>query len=152
MDREKFLEILQTQLEGEIPSPEISQHLAYYKNYIDQKLREGRSESDVLGELGDPRLIAKTLIDTEDVPNVHGHYQSYAYSAEEASTDGFTQAEAPDESRPEGTRAGRITRKIAAIAAIILLVVLLSFVLRALIPVAAVLILAGLIISLIDRR
>ncbi len=152
MDREKFLEILQTQLEGEIPSPEISRHLAYYRDFIDQKLRAGQAESDVLEELGDPRLIAKTLIDTEDVPNVHGYRQSYTYSAEEAGTGGFTQEDTPERSRPEDTRAGRIVKKIAAIALIVLLVVVLSFVLRALIPVVAVLILAGLIISLIGRH
>ena len=73
MDREEFLEILAAQLTGEIPSPEISQHLAYYNSFIDQKLRQGQTEAEILAELGDPRLIAKTLIDTEDVPNVHGY-------------------------------------------------------------------------------
>ncbi len=84
MSREEFLEILNIQLQGEIPSNEISQHLAYYHNFIEQKIRQGQSEADILEELGDPRLIAKTLIDTEDVPNVRGYRQDYAYSAEEA--------------------------------------------------------------------
>lgn len=63
MSREEFLEILNTQLEGEIPSNEISQHLTYYNNFIYQRVQQGKPESDVINELGEPRLIAKTLID-----------------------------------------------------------------------------------------
>ena len=161
MDREEFLEILAAQLTGEIPSPEISQHLAYYNSFIDQKLRQGQTEAEILAELGDPRLIAKTLIDTEDVPNVHGYQQTYAYSAEEPKPDGgFTQQDGPSgdfrqETAPTGgshldtsTWYGRL---ILA-AGIIVLVLLLFFVLRALLPVAAVLILVGMIFSLINRR
>ena len=35
-----------------------------YENYIDTEIRKGRREQEVLEELGDPRLIAKTIIDT----------------------------------------------------------------------------------------
>lgn len=165
MDREEFLEILAAQLTGEIPSPEISQHLAYYNSFIDQKLRQGQTEAEILAGLGDPRLIAKTLIDTEDVPNVHGYQQTYAYSAEEAKPDGgFTQegnsSDGPSgdfqqETAPTGgfhlDTSTWYVRLILA-AGIIVLVLLLFFVLRALLPVVAVLVLVGMIFSWINRR
>ena len=44
--------------------PEI--HIRYYEDYIQSQVRGGRSEQEVLQELGDPHLIAKTLIDTDD--------------------------------------------------------------------------------------
>lgn len=34
------------------------------KNYIRQEMNRGRSEQEVLEELGDPRLIARTILET----------------------------------------------------------------------------------------
>ena len=39
-------------------------HVQYYRNYIEEQAAKGRSEAEILAELGDPRLIAKTLLDT----------------------------------------------------------------------------------------
>ena len=40
----------------------------YYQNYIETKISGGYSEEEVLSQLGDPRLIAKSIIsaNTED--------------------------------------------------------------------------------------
>lgn len=152
MDREEFLDILNTQLEGTIPSHEIAQHLAYYNNFIDQRLRQGQTEADILEGLGDPRLIAKTLIDTEDVPNVHGYRQSYDYSAEETGPDSFRPEEdrsADGAQRPFfSTWYGKLTLAVL----IALLAIVLFMILRVAIPVVAIVIFITLIVSLIDRR
>ena len=42
----------------------VNENVAYYENYIDTEIKKGRSEEAVLEELGDPRWIAKTIIDT----------------------------------------------------------------------------------------
>ncbi len=156
MDRQEFLEILAIQLQGGIPAPEISQHLAYYNNFIDQRLRQGQAESDILEELGDPRLIAKTLIDTEDVPNVHGYQQSYDYSAEESGPDAFTQeepqAEVPRQGLLHWLDPSTWYGKLALAAAGLLIIAVLFLALRALIPIALILLVIGMIISLIDRH
>lgn len=163
MNRDEFLEILNTQLQGEIPSNEIAQHLAYYKHFIQLRISQGQTEAQVLEELGDPRLIAKTLIDTEDIPNIQGYRQSYAYSAEESGSSG---QEWHGESRTENfreedfRRPGRIHRlnltawygKLAVIAAAALIGVFLALLIGALLPVAGIFLLAGFIISLINRR
>lgn len=39
----------------------VNDTIAYYDNYIDSQIRMGRSEKDVMAELGDPRLIAKSI-------------------------------------------------------------------------------------------
>ena len=46
------------------------------------QVRGGRSEQEVLQELGDPHLIAKTLIDTDDgsTQEDYGEYSSYGSS------------------------------------------------------------------------
>ncbi len=169
MNRDEFLEILNTQLQGEIPSTEVSQHLAYYDHFIQQKISQGQTEEQVLEELGDPRLIAKTLIDTEDIPNIQGFRQSFDYYAEESDPagrsgdgsekkgeDGFQDGNSQQENR----RPGRTFRldlstwsgKLAVITAAALICVLLVVLIGALLPVIGVALLAGIIISLINRR
>ena len=66
MSRREFLEVLRGQLSGQMTHGRAAAHVRYYEDYIQSQVRNGRSESDVLAELGDPRLIAKTLIDTDD--------------------------------------------------------------------------------------
>lgn len=67
MDRMEFLNILREKLTGTMQEDRIAAHVDYYRDYIDTEIRRGRSETEVLEELGDPRLIAKTLSDTSGV-------------------------------------------------------------------------------------
>jgi len=63
MSKNEFLELLRAALSGEIPGLEIESNMKYYEDYI---RTEGSktSEEEVINQLGDPRLIAKTIIDT----------------------------------------------------------------------------------------
>ena len=79
MSRREFLEVLRGQLSGQMTQGRAAAHVRYYEDYIQSQVRNGRSESDVLAELGDPRLIAKTLIDTDDSAAV---YDESGYSEE----------------------------------------------------------------------
>lgn len=64
MDKKEFLDILRNQLSGQMSEQQIAAHIQYYSSYIEEKTAAGNSESEVLRELGDPRLIARTLLDT----------------------------------------------------------------------------------------
>lgn len=66
MSKEEFIRILKEQLAGTMPAGEIQSHLRYYEQYIEEEIRKGRQEREITAALGDPRLIAKTLIDTSD--------------------------------------------------------------------------------------
>lgn len=80
MDRAQFLETLRNQLSGKMYVEKIEAHLRYYEDYIQSQVRGGRSEEEVLAELGDPRLIARTLLDTDpSSPDENGE-EAYAYS------------------------------------------------------------------------
>ena len=59
MYRAEFLDILKTQLSGQMHEGKIAAHLRYYEDYIQSKVRGGTPEEDVIAQLGDPRLIAK---------------------------------------------------------------------------------------------
>ena len=62
MNKKEFLDILYEQLSGQMPEGNVAAHVQYYRNYIEEEQRKGRSEDDILNELGDPRLIARTLL------------------------------------------------------------------------------------------
>lgn len=64
MDKKEFLDILRSQLSGQMSEQQIAAHIQYYSSYIEERTAAGNSESEVLRELGDPRLIARTLLDT----------------------------------------------------------------------------------------
>lgn len=66
MDRETYLKELRTALQGQISQENVNEHLRYYENYIIEESRKGRTEAQVMEDLGNPRLIAKTIIDTTD--------------------------------------------------------------------------------------
>lgn len=62
MTKQEFISVLQKSLGGKVSSREIVSQTDYYNEYIETQIRLGRAEEDVLLELGDPRLIAKSII------------------------------------------------------------------------------------------
>lgn len=63
MDRVEFTDKLQHALAGGLSSSAVAENVRYYREYIDVEIRKGRSEEEVLGSLGDPRLLAKSIIE-----------------------------------------------------------------------------------------
>ena len=61
MSREEFLKQLKESLSMSLEKVAVNEQLDYYDKYISDEINKGRSEKDVLDELGDPRLIAKTI-------------------------------------------------------------------------------------------
>ena len=61
MSREEFLKQLKESLSMSLEKAAINEQLDYYDKYISDEINKGRSEKEVLDELGDPRLIAKTI-------------------------------------------------------------------------------------------
>ncbi len=66
MTKEDFLIELRKALSGSVSADVINDNLNFYENFINTEIRKGRTESEVLEELGNPRLLAKTVIDTAD--------------------------------------------------------------------------------------
>ena len=63
MDRTEFIDRLQRALAGGVNSSRVAENVQYYREYIDVEIRKGRSEKEVLDSLGDPRLLAKSIIE-----------------------------------------------------------------------------------------
>lgn len=165
MTKSEFLEILRQQLDGEMPSGEIYSNIHYYDQYIDKELLSGKTEEEVMNELGDPRLIAKTLIDADEGPLYNSTYQDVSYRDDTSSQQSYSQTgntqtdytqEDPFADTPVKkthkldltTWYGKAIVILAAAAIIFLLVTVLSM----LIPVAVVLVLVGLVISMFKKK
>ena len=65
MTQAEFLDTLKRALNGQTDPQVVSENLKYYQSYISDELRKGRRESEILDELGDPRLIARSILDAE---------------------------------------------------------------------------------------
>lgn len=76
MGKEEFLNGLQKALTGNVPQSVIYENLTYYRDYIDDQIRKGNTEEDVVNEIGDPRLIAKTIEETTEDNDAEQIYQS----------------------------------------------------------------------------
>lgn len=63
MNRIEFIEKLQRALAGGLDSRQVTENVRYYQEYIDMEIRKGRRESEILTSLGDPRLLAKSIIE-----------------------------------------------------------------------------------------
>ena len=66
MRKSEFLQELKEALQGEVSGGVLQENLRYYDNYITQETAAGRREEDVIDEIGSPRLIARTIIDSSE--------------------------------------------------------------------------------------
>lgn len=66
MTQSEFIRQLEEALRGNVSERVVRENVDYYDGYISAQLAGGRTLEDVLGSLGNPRLIAKTIIDTSD--------------------------------------------------------------------------------------
>lgn len=122
MTRFEFTKILRKTLSGRVSHEIVNENVAYYETYIDTEIKKGRSEREILQELGDPRLLAKTIIDTTD------ERETVLEDDEKASSRGFF--------------SGRLVRlpvwlfMLVAVLAVILIFHVVGFVLSLVLPIA----------------
>lgn len=69
MTKYEFLKGLREALEGTVSEAQINENISYYDRYVTDEIIKGRSEEDVVAELGNPRLIAKTISETAGPDN-----------------------------------------------------------------------------------
>ena len=65
MSREEFLTELRKALQGRVSQQTVNDNLRYYEEYILTESHKGKTEAEVIAELGNPRLLAKSIIDAE---------------------------------------------------------------------------------------
>lgn len=134
MTKEIFIDTLRRALYGKMDDHTLTDHVRYYENYILQEISSGKTEQEVLNELGDPRLIARTILDTSKAQSFYREYT--------VSDDTDTREESRvDVQKFEGWKAALL---MAAIVLIVLLVLI--FVFKIVIALLPMLIITGIIV------
>ncbi len=136
----------------------INENLDYYSIYIDSQVNKGRSEEDVIKELGEPTIIGRSIIDQvarEQEKTGKGSRVKYTYSAQDDSS----YERASDPGRKEGSGGKGLSAKakmilsVAAVCIILFLVVgLIASLFRLFLPVAIVGLITIGIVLLTDKR
>ena len=94
MNKQDFLNKLRAALGGMIPADQVEDTIRYYEEYINTQERLGKTESQVLQELGEPRLIARSISDVykaehEGKSAAEQSGRSTAYRAESGGQRGY---------------------------------------------------------------
>lgn len=144
MTKGEFLMTLRTKLTGEILPQEVERTILYYDNYISNAVRDGKTEEQVLSELGDPLLIAKTIVDTQG----HGGNRVDSYRDRNDYGTGYSYG---NEKPQKHFHVYRVHPWLAWFIGILLIFLLLT-VLRMLLPIVLPLLLVYILISLIRRK
>lgn len=67
MSKHEFLAKLREALEMDLSSRKVEEQVAFYRQYINEEIEKGRTEAEVLEELGDPWVIARNILSTEEM-------------------------------------------------------------------------------------
>lgn len=62
MDRTEYLASLERCLVGRIDPDELRDIMNYYQDYINTEIAKGKAEQEVLSQLGEPRLLSKSIL------------------------------------------------------------------------------------------
>ena len=159
MTKEQFIMELEQCLQGEVSAYELSDSLTYYRQYFEDEIRNGKSEEQVVEELGSLRLIARSIIDAhgiEESASGNSDYGDNSYGSGYAQNDSsyrsygdaYSDRRDIENNNQKGAlqSAGKMIMTII-ISALVFFIVL--FLLRALLPLAVIIIAAVLIVRLI---
>lgn len=87
MKKDEFLQILRRALNGDVPPSVVEDTVRYYDDYITQESLKGTPEEEVIAEIGDPRLIAKTIEDTTDGSGEGNYQESFSETSQRATVE-----------------------------------------------------------------
>lgn len=79
MNKQEFLNSLRAALGNELGAAAAEENVKYYEEYISAQVRMGKSEDEVLRQLGNPKLIARSIIDARNSgagENTAGGYEN----------------------------------------------------------------------------
>ena len=65
MTKQEFLDQLGRALASRAGGSVVNENLSYYEEYIAAQVRAGRNEAEVIEELGDPRLLARSICEAQ---------------------------------------------------------------------------------------
>lgn len=81
MNKYDFIVELQRHLTGNVSPQKMQELIIYYQEYIEMQIQKGKSEQEILDSLGNPRLLAKSIVmaEGESIDRQDDH-QKYGYT------------------------------------------------------------------------
>lgn len=79
MNKQQFLNELRQCLEGEVSYQTINENMSYYDHYFEEQKLQGKTEYEIVEELGKPALIAKSIIDASELSQ-SSYYEEQIYT------------------------------------------------------------------------
>lgn len=149
MTRSEFLTELRKALENDLSGSIVQENVEFYNQYITDEIRKGKSEEDVLSMLGDPWILARTVIDAAD-----GTDQSTVYESGSSTYGGYENDRSrTTEQNPYVHTFGLDTwwKKLLLILGIIMIVVAIFAVVTGLIRILAPILVPILVIMIVVR-
>ncbi|MCL2865195.1 MAG: DUF1700 domain-containing protein [Lachnospiraceae bacterium] len=145
MTQYEFIEQLEQALQNDLGSAASRNHLEYYKRYIQDEIRTGKSEQAVLDALGDPWAIARTIIQTQDTqedyfavhPGESTHYENRQVKVRRLAFDTWWK---------------RLLLVLGIIAIVVLVFIVVTGLISALAPILIPLIIVMIVLRWIGRR
>lgn len=77
MTKVEFLAKLRQALGNDLTGSVIEENVNYYDQYIRDEVSSGKSEEEVIRDLGDPWVIARTIIDARENAGASGYDSAY---------------------------------------------------------------------------
>ena len=151
MNKEEFLYKMKDALDGQVSEIIISDNIDYYKNYINSEMLNGKSEIEVLDMLGDPRLLAKTVIEMQENDNNENNTKSENNKYNDDNYDDYNQEEDDFSKRADNSKVHSIFGLKGCLISILMLFIvfiilrfLLSVAINFAIPICIIILLVGL--------
>lgn len=143
MNRSEFLKRLREALENDLSGQVVQENVDYYNQYISDEVKSGKSEEEVLEMLGDPWMLARTVIDAPG-----GDKQS---NGQEAEADNQRKKEESNSERTTKISTGW-WKKVAVIGGIILIFILGFSIVTGIIRILAPILIPVLIVTFLINR
>lgn len=130
MNKEEFIQQLSEYLMGNVSETERIDSIRYYREYIEEEIRSGKTEEEVLGSLGSAYGIAKSIIEARGYnPEERNDYEEYSgYQSEGASEDIYRDDEM--EYRHRTVQVSGWKARLTIIGIIVVIVLLISLVFK----------------------
>ncbi len=82
LNKSEYIDIIEKGLIGRISDQDRKETVDYYRDYIDMEIRKGKTEEEVLGELGNPRLLVKSIVMAKEQKDNKMDSETGAYESE----------------------------------------------------------------------
>lgn len=156
MTREEFLSQLQLILQGKVSHDKVQENINFYNDYIIEEIRKGKNEAEVLEMLGDPGLLAKTIIAADDAKRhtqdiIYDADDGTAYSSKRAGESKDTSFAYSSNGRMHIMKINNWWQKILLVLAVVVVILLIVAVVTGLVRVFAPILLPVLIIMFVVR-